>query len=80
MAHLVFPMMTPSGLSIGTILKTNRSLRALATWELPGRERFNIIKETQKHGEYRKHRKHRKYRKQRSDRKHRRYRKHEKHR
>ena len=33
--HLVLPMMTPSGLSIGTILKTKRSLRALATWELP---------------------------------------------
>ena len=36
--HLVLPMMTPSGLSIGTILKTNRSLRALATWELPVRQ------------------------------------------
>ena len=43
--YLVLPMMTPSGLSIGTILKIKRSLRTLATWELPGDDQ--IIQETQ---------------------------------
>ena len=41
--HLVLPMMTPSGLSIGTILKTKRSLRALATWELPVNRLYKMI-------------------------------------
>ena len=36
-------MMTPSGLSIGTILKTNRSRRAAAIWEDP-EITINVIK------------------------------------
>ena len=33
--HLVFPTITPSGLSIGTTLKMNLSLRSAATSESP---------------------------------------------
>ena len=39
--HLVFPMMTPSGFSIGTILNTNRFLSSLAVAALPAKSHFD---------------------------------------